>query len=400
MGFAVGKVPRGKDFFPRDDIINKLWNIIEAEHHVLLLAPRRFGKTGVLCCMQDNPKQGWHVETLMLQDADKPSDLVSLILAVLLRDDAFRKKWESVKNIPSKIINFTKLNINKISVFKVGVEFSQTIQDYWEGIGDTIIDLSRESDKKILINMDEFPAMIENMVLSKMDPLEIRKFLEWLRKFRNEQSTIMTIACGSTGLDTVFNQYKFESDLINDYKREPIPPLDNQEAEKFIKERFGGFGVEIYNENEVIKTILEFNQPPIPYFLQLLIFELSIDQEFKGGKQGKEKIDEIYQRSIVQKPKQEFITAFKERIEKRYKDLSNVAYSILKHLTHNESANRLELFEIYKQAIKGGRSELEFDNLMIDLHNDFYISRDESTNSYCIFLSVFKDWWKYWSPRK
>lgn len=42
MGFAVGKVPRGEDFFPRDDIINKLWNIIEAEHHVLLLAPRRF----------------------------------------------------------------------------------------------------------------------------------------------------------------------------------------------------------------------------------------------------------------------------------------------------------------------------------------------------------------------
>ena len=248
--------------------------------------------------------------------------------------------------------------------------------------------------------MDEFPAMVENMVLSKMEPTEIRKFLEWLRKFRTEQSSIITIACGSTGLDTVFYQYKFESDLINDYKREPIPPLNDQEAREFVKERFEGYEVKINNENEAINTILELNQPPIPYFLQLLIFELSMDKEFKKGNQEKEKIQEVYHLSIIQKPKQEFITAFKERIEKRYKDLSNIAYSILKHLTHKGSSSRLELFEIYERFSKSEPSDLEFDMLMIDLHNDSYISRDESTNSYCIFLSVFKDWWKHWSPKK
>ena len=38
MGFAIGKVPRGEDFFPRTDIRDKLWNIVEAGHHILLLA--------------------------------------------------------------------------------------------------------------------------------------------------------------------------------------------------------------------------------------------------------------------------------------------------------------------------------------------------------------------------
>ena len=400
MGFAIGKVPRGEDFFPRPGISDRLWNIVESGHHVLLLAPRRFGKSGVLYDMEDNPKSGWNVKTLMLQDADKPSDLVSLILSILLEDEKIRKRWESLKNIPKKIMNYTQENLKKINLLEGGVEFSEKIKDYWEGIGKTIIELSKESEKKILINMDEFPAMVENMVLAKMEPVEIRKFLEWLRKFRTEQSNIITIACGSTGLDTVFYQYNFESDLINDYKREPIPPLNNQEARRFIKEKFDDYKVRINNEDVVIDTILELNQPPIPYFLQLLIFELSIDQEFKKDNQEKEKIKEIYHLSIIQKPKQEFITAFKERIEKRYKDLSIVAYSILKHLTHNELSSRLELFEIYERSSKGGPSDLEFDMLMIDLHNDSYISRDESTNSYCIFLSVFKDWWKHWSPKR
>ncbi len=400
MGFAIGKVPRGEDFFPRQDISNRLWDIVESGHHVLLLAPRRFGKSGVLYDMEDNPKPDWQVKTLMLQDADKPSDLVSLILSILLADEVFRKKWESVKSMPKKIMNFTKEDLGKINLFEVGVELSQEIKDYWEGVGKTIIELSKGSDKKILISLDEFPAMIENMVLAKMEPVEIRKFLEWFRKFRAEQSSIITIACGSTGLDTVFYQYKFESDLINDYKREPIPPLNDQEARGFIKERFKDHKVKINNEDEVINTILELNQPPVPYFLQLLIFELSIDQEFKKGNQEKEKIKEVYNLSIIQKPKQEFVTAFKERIEKRYKDLSIVAYSILKHLTHKESSSRLELFEIYERTSRSEPSDLEFDMLMIDLHNDSYISRDESTNSYCIFLSVFKDWWKHWSPKR
>lgn len=399
MGFAIGKVPRGEDFFRRPEITNRLWNIVEAGHHILLLAPRRFGKSGILYHMEDNPKTGWDVRTFMLQDLDKPSDLVTLILSELLKDEGFRKNWECAKTIPSHIMSFIQSNFTKIGLSEIGIECSQKIKDYWEGIGETIIELSRESERKILINMDEFPAMIENMVLGKMKPVEIRKFIEWLRKFRTEQSSIMTIACGSTGLDTIFSQYKFESDLINDYKREPIPPLNEQEAGKFVKERFENYKINIFNQEEVKNTILELNQPPIPYFLQLLIFELSIDQDFKEGKQNKQKIKEIYQRSIIQKPKQEFITSFKERIEKRYRDLSKVVYSILKHLTQNESSSRLELYEIYLQSIKKGPSEMEFDSLMLDLHNDLYISRDESTNSYRIFLSIFKDWWQYWSPK-
>jgi hypothetical protein len=114
MGFAIGKVPRGEDFFPRPDIRDKLWNIVETGHHILLLAPRRFGKSGVLYDMEDNPKPGWQVKTLMLQDADKPSDLVSLILSILLKDEVFRKRLESVKNIPKKIMTFTQEHLKKL----------------------------------------------------------------------------------------------------------------------------------------------------------------------------------------------------------------------------------------------------------------------------------------------
>lgn len=93
MGFAIGKVPRGKDYFARPDITDRLWRIIEAGEHVLLLAPRRFGKSGTLYFMEDKPKPGWDVRTWMLQNLDKPSDLISLILAELLK--VSRRNWSS-----------------------------------------------------------------------------------------------------------------------------------------------------------------------------------------------------------------------------------------------------------------------------------------------------------------
>ena len=45
MGFAIGKVPSGKDYFPRPEITDRLWSFIEAGHNVLFLAPSRFGKS-------------------------------------------------------------------------------------------------------------------------------------------------------------------------------------------------------------------------------------------------------------------------------------------------------------------------------------------------------------------
>lgn len=43
----VGGVPRGEDYFGREDLIENLWARLKRDN-VLLVAPRRFGKTGAI----------------------------------------------------------------------------------------------------------------------------------------------------------------------------------------------------------------------------------------------------------------------------------------------------------------------------------------------------------------
>lgn len=45
--FIVGSPVRDEDFWFRDDFIEDLWESLE-KHNVLLLAPRRIGKTSVM----------------------------------------------------------------------------------------------------------------------------------------------------------------------------------------------------------------------------------------------------------------------------------------------------------------------------------------------------------------
>jgi len=61
MKIVIGQATRGEDFFPRPKITNEIWAKLEAGSNVLLVAPRRIGKSSILFDLLDNPKEGYIV---------------------------------------------------------------------------------------------------------------------------------------------------------------------------------------------------------------------------------------------------------------------------------------------------------------------------------------------------
>ena len=53
--FVVGSVARNEDFWFRDSFVDELWDALR-KHNVLLLAPRRTGKTSVMYRLLDQPR--------------------------------------------------------------------------------------------------------------------------------------------------------------------------------------------------------------------------------------------------------------------------------------------------------------------------------------------------------
>ena len=60
MKIRTGNPVRGENFFKRKLLIDKFWEQIETGNNILLVAPRRVGKTSLMFYLMDNPKENYY----------------------------------------------------------------------------------------------------------------------------------------------------------------------------------------------------------------------------------------------------------------------------------------------------------------------------------------------------
>ena len=93
--FVVGGVARNDDYYFRKAFLADVWDAL-AKDNVLLLAPRRTGKTSIMYHMLDCPKNGYRVIHLNVEDLDTPADFyLSLIDAINEHQPDFLKTLSS-----------------------------------------------------------------------------------------------------------------------------------------------------------------------------------------------------------------------------------------------------------------------------------------------------------------
>ena len=91
MKNVVGQVPRGRDFYPRDAIINRIYRRLEGDNHLYLSAPRRSGKTSIMRALEDNPREGYIFIYLNVEDCSNMEDYFRLLAEELERNAAHGK---------------------------------------------------------------------------------------------------------------------------------------------------------------------------------------------------------------------------------------------------------------------------------------------------------------------
>ena len=55
---TTGNIVYQENYFPRPKDENKIWRKIESGNHLLLLAPRRVGKSSMIQFLKDQPSTG------------------------------------------------------------------------------------------------------------------------------------------------------------------------------------------------------------------------------------------------------------------------------------------------------------------------------------------------------
>ena len=100
----AGGVPEPEELVGREHIINYIWEQL-AGNNILLVAPRRFGKTGVMRHLLKRPRSGHLAVYLDAEDFHDPEEFCSNLIAAILEHSKLRKLVCGIKGLPKNLID-------------------------------------------------------------------------------------------------------------------------------------------------------------------------------------------------------------------------------------------------------------------------------------------------------
>jgi uncharacterized protein len=306
---TIGRPVGGEDFFDRTSEIRKLWERLETDN-VLLLAPRRVGKTSLMLHLRDTAAaHGYRSMYTSVADALTELDFIKRLLSEIERHKEGRKILGSIRKTG---IGQLFKRIRRIDLFGGGFELADHAESQWAAIGESIVTALHGLDTKWLLLVDEVPIFI--LGLMKTDPtgMRARMFLNWFRNLRLAPQTsngVRWLLAGSIGLDTVTRRMNL-GDTINDlYLENEFGPFPREVAFQLLDRLASSYDFPL--TEEIQREICDRTGWLIPYHLQLVFGELRT--RCSGRAPGRDDVTAIFE-GLLSPAKRSYFDYWKQRL--------------------------------------------------------------------------------------
>lgn len=259
--FPIGIPVRGKDLIGRKEEINKIVDIVSDGQSVILIAPRRFGKTSILLEVLRRVKE----KDVYVGDVDIFRIISCRELAEKITDTVLENR---------KIKGFTVSIRKGISSILKKIEYKHVINDFEFvlKLGESHIDENELLDAALTFP-DEFASKYKKKMVfaydefGDLDKLNGEALLKRMRAIFQRQQNVSYIFSGSQEslMTKIFSNkkqafYKFGRVIT-------LQEINKRDFEKYIKRRFSQMGVSIDRDN--IDIILQKTEGH-PYYTQLI----------------------------------------------------------------------------------------------------------------------------------
>jgi len=379
---SVGQAVRGEDFWERVNELASIWSAIESGSHILLVAPRRVGKTSIMFNLQDEPKDGYIVVYIDTESADSENEFWQKLFNTLLEEEFVGKLKKYTKKFG---LFLEETNIDKITT--KGVEFGDgSVVDYATAFEKLIKEL--DSDKKLIIMVDEFAQTVENIIKYENEK-NAQSFLRTHRALRqNENLTkkVTFVYAGSIGLESVVTKMG-ATKLVNDLNSIKVKPLSSDEAIAFTQVLCKSTSIEM--SEDIIRLLLSKIEWLIPFYIQLLIQEISIlCREEKEVVVSSEMIDKAIERALGHR---HLFDHWRSKLKDGFKKKGYLfAKEILNIICEKDTMSSLK---IRNKATKHELDEDYAREIIHSLEYDGYITKYEDGKMYRFNSPILKLWW-------
>lgn len=269
---VVGAPATGGNFFNRVQDQRRLLRRLDSDN-VLLLAPRRVGKTSLLHRLADcGESEGFRTVYLSVSDQSREIDFLKSLYAAIEQTrhgaSILGRAFDRLRRVLPAFVS------GKLEVAKVfSVEFTRDNEARWRLIGQALVEALQAIEGRWVLMIDEFPLFVLGLLRAGRE--RARAFMNWFRDVRLDRASsasVRWLLCGSIGLDTVTRRERL-GDTVNDFSVVRLGAFDRADADALLAALAESRGMRL---NPTLRAhCLDLVGWLIPYHVQLLFASLA-----------------------------------------------------------------------------------------------------------------------------
>ncbi len=379
----IGPVARGEFYYARTDIVDEIWDELEKGNFILLAAPRRVGKTSVLCDLEKNPRESYRAKFHSIQAIQTGEEFYKTIYDLMVACFRSSERLGNWWNKFSKSRSITEVTTK-------GVKIEEKQFPYQDEINSLLVEFDDSINETVVLLIDELPEVLHRLYQNgKKD--EALSILSQLRVWRqNDYKKLQFVFAGSIGIHYVVKSITGRVSDINDLVKVICAPLNEMEAKDYIQWATDDASVQ-YDDDQKEYLLKKIQHYYTPFFLNLMLGEM--DKAAK--KQGSTEITSLEIDTAFNKivKSNDHFKDWKKRLED-YMPNEDFLFvnEILTHIAHKDV---ISIQSIYDKAKKHGK-ETYYMDFISDLEEDGYITEVDGVYQ---FISPFlKSFWKNNQP--
>jgi hypothetical protein len=393
MKNVIGQAATGDDFYPREKEIAEIYNRLDAGGFLYLNAPRRVGKTSIMLNLKIQPREGYIFVYHDFEHCQTAEGFFQSIIKALLQCDLDNKSYAFIVH---KTQAWLKSNFPSVELELWGAKLGLGNRDNvdWPEKCAALLASLPEKDQRIVVLIDEFPQVIEN-IIGNQTPLAAKNFLHEQRAFRQNsvlEKKVQFVLTGSISLNHTVSK---ASDLkvVNDLDHFEVGPLSNAEAEDFIQRLLSS--AQLSADASTIKQLVQRIDWLIPFHIQLwvkgIIRQLDPQTRFIVNAAVVDQAFE-YLFDSVNRP---YFEHYFSRLPKAYKgDELKFVYKLLT-LCADQARTRMSAA---KDLAEQHNSMARFYDILDSLMVDGYLA--ETDDEIHFRSMILKEWWHRYESRK
>ncbi|MBM3457667.1 MAG: hypothetical protein FJX77_03935 [Armatimonadetes bacterium] len=282
MRNIVGSPVEGDDFFGREEDVDWACRTLRDGNHLLLLAPRRVGKTSLAKRVGNRLQQeDWRFAWCDVQGATNEMELLSRLLEGIREAGIERGTWETIGAILSAIPRAVK---GKYEHSGLTVEIAAP-----DGSGPTtplrllenLLERVTAGDERLVIGVDELPIFLAGLEKADRGPERVRAFLNSFRALRTRfHRQVRWFLLGSVGLDTFVEARKLVP-TTNDLTAWNLGAFPEPTAIRFLQRL--GDSYQMVVPEAACRAVLAAVGWPLPFYLQIVFSRLHYRHSIQPG---------------------------------------------------------------------------------------------------------------------